>query len=85
MENICHQWWCINPKMCMRSGSEVANQCSLRLFQERIFDRWFFSQFVPSTEDLDGPIALIGDNLESYFSKAVVPAVGCCCFPSDKN
>jgi len=37
-----------------------------------IFERWFFRKFVPSTEDLDGPIALIGDNLGSHFSKAVL-------------
>ena len=36
------------------------------------FGTWFFKQFVPSTQALEGPIALIGDNLGSHFSPSVL-------------
>ena len=32
-------------------------------FDSATFETWFFKQFLPSTQGLEGPIALIGDNL----------------------
>ena len=47
---------------CAKSGS----------FDSATFETWFFKQFVPSTQGLEGPIALIGDNLGSHFSPSIL-------------
>ena len=41
-------------------------------FDSATFGTWFFKQFVPSTQALEGPIALIGDNLGSHFSPSIL-------------
>lgn len=41
-------------------------------FDKRTFAIWFFRVFLPYVSNLDGPIALIGDNLGSHFSADVI-------------
>ena len=43
-------------------------------FDSRTFCRWFFEIFLPHASKVDGPIAVIGDNLSSHFSLAVITA-----------
>ena len=43
-------------------------------FDSVTFGKWFFKIFLPNACALNGPVALIGDNLGSHFSKAVVDA-----------
>ena len=43
-------------------------------FDSVTFEKWFFKIFLPNACALSGPVALIGDNLGSHFSKAVVDA-----------
>lgn len=43
-------------------------------FDMDCFKQWFFNIFVPAASRLDGPVALIGDNLASHFSKEVIEA-----------
>ena len=41
-------------------------------FDSRTFEVWFFQQFLPSTENQNGRVVLIGDNLGSHFSPSVI-------------
>ena len=43
-------------------------------FDSVTFEKWFFKIFLPNACALNGPVALIGHNLGSHFSKAVVDA-----------
>ena len=43
-------------------------------FDTRTFCRWFFEIFLPHASKVDGPVAVIGDNLSSHFSLAVITA-----------
>ena len=43
-------------------------------FNMDCFKQWFFDIFLPAASKLDGPVALIGDNLPSHFSKDVIEA-----------
>ena len=43
-------------------------------FDSVTFEKWFFKKILPNACALNGPVALIGDNLGSHFSKAVVDA-----------
>ena len=43
-------------------------------FDSRTFCRWFFEIFLPHTCQLEGPVAIIGDNLPSHFSLSVITA-----------
>ena len=47
-------------------------------FDSVTFEKWFFKFFLPNACALIGPVASIGDNLDSHFSKAVVDA----CLPT---
>ena len=41
-------------------------------FDMRTFEQWFNQIFLPHVKDVEGPKVLIGDNLSSHFSPAVV-------------
>ena len=43
-------------------------------FDSRTFTKWFFEIFLPHACKLDGPVAVIGDNLPSHFCLAVIVA-----------
>ena len=43
-------------------------------FDSVMFEKWFFKFFLPNACALNGPVALIGGNLGSHFSKAMVDA-----------
>ena len=43
-------------------------------FNMRTFEKWFFEVFLVHVKDEPGPKALIGDNLSSHFSPAVITA-----------
>ena len=55
-------------------------------FDAKTFEQWFFEVFLPGVEGKTGTKVIIGDNLGSHFSPAVidypfVSASGCCGFP----
>ena len=43
-------------------------------FDKETFSRWFFGTFLPVASKLEGPVALIGDNIGSHFSLEVIQA-----------
>ena len=43
-------------------------------FDSKTFCRWFFEIFLPHACQLDGPVAVIGDNLPSHFTLSVITA-----------
>ena len=45
-----------------------------RWFDSVSFEKWFLKFFLPNACALNEPVALVGDNLGSHFSKAVVDA-----------
>ena len=43
-------------------------------FDAKTFERWFFELFLPAVESKPGVKVLIGDNLGSHFSHAIIEA-----------
>ena len=64
-ENLYKNWIKGSPK------NAVYDVTLSGWFDNRIFEIWFFKLFVPAVNDR-GKVALIGDNLGSHFSKAVI-------------
>lgn len=60
----------------VEGGPEGAQYASTKSgwFDMNCFKKWFFDIFLPAASKLDGPVALIGDNLSSHFSKEVIDA-----------
>lgn len=48
------------------------NRSASGWFDEKIFEDWFKTLFLPATRHLKGPIALIGDNLSSHLNPTVI-------------
>ena len=67
-ENVYEGWISAGPVGavydCTKSG----------WFDARTFNKWFFNVFLPFVSNLNGPVALIGDNLGSHFTSEVIAA-----------
>ena len=66
MAHTYHLWY-INPKIFLENG---CTEALITLFI--LAQTWFFKWFVPSMQGLEGPMALIGDNLGSHFSHSIL-------------
>ncbi|XP_055643403.1 uncharacterized protein LOC129779755 [Toxorhynchites rutilus septentrionalis] len=64
-----HLWdsWTLNGPRGTRY-----NRSASGWFDERIFEDWFKTLFLPAIRHLNGPIALIGDNLSSHLNPTVI-------------
>ena len=67
----------ISPKIFIMNGCGGPNNTIYSCtksgwFDSATFETLFFKQFVPSAQGLEGPTALIGDNLGSHFSPSVL-------------
>ena len=58
--------------MCGDPNNTVHSCTKSGWFDSPTFETWFFKEFVPSTQGLEGPTALIGVNLGSHFSPSVL-------------
>ena len=67
-ENVYEGWIAAGPVGavydCTKSG----------WFDSRTFNIWFFKVFLPFISNLNGPVALIGDNHGSHFTSEVIAA-----------
>ena len=65
-KHVYEAWACDGIKGAVYDATESG------WFNMRTFERWFFEIFLKHVKDVDGPKVLIGDNLSSHFSPAVV-------------
>ncbi|XP_050295727.1 uncharacterized protein LOC126735700 [Anthonomus grandis grandis] len=65
-ENVWSTWTQSGPEGCIYNRSK-SGWCYQSLFED-----WFFNIIVPYYRHLDGPKAIIGDNLASHVSEAVI-------------
>ncbi|XP_050313649.1 jerky protein homolog-like [Anthonomus grandis grandis] len=65
-ENLWSTWTQSGPEGC------IYNRSKSGWFDQSLFEDWFFKIIVPYYRRLDGPKAIIGDNLASHLSEAVI-------------